>query len=99
MGKNMSQPKPTAPESLAYTVATFCAARHISRGSFYNLLREGKGPRLMRIGTKPLISAEAAADWRKQMEADTAREAGEGIDATNPTGGGNRRAQKKPAGR
>jgi hypothetical protein len=60
------------PESLAYSVEQFCKAHSISRATFYNLAKEGKGPRLMRIGKKPLISTEAAADWRRQMEAESA---------------------------
>lgn len=53
------------------TVAQFCADHNISRTHFYQLTKDGKGPRLMRLGRRVLISAEAAADWRRQMEADT----------------------------
>ena len=40
---------------------------------YYNLVKEGKGPRLMRVGTKPLISIESAAEWRKRMEDEAAQ--------------------------
>jgi predicted DNA-binding transcriptional regulator AlpA len=56
----------------AYGIASFCAAHNISRATFYNLLRAGEAPRLMRVGTRVLISREAAADWRHEREAATA---------------------------
>jgi predicted DNA-binding transcriptional regulator AlpA len=47
----------------------FCAAHRISRAFFYALCRDGKGPRLTRIGPKAVrVSAEAAAEWRKACE-------------------------------
>ncbi len=55
----------------AYTVAQFCAAHCISRTHFYELIKQGLAPRLMKVGRRTLISAEASADWRKQMEAKT----------------------------
>lgn len=54
-----------------YTVTQFCDGHNISRTHFYDLLKKGQGPRLMRLGRRCLISAEAAADWRKRMEAET----------------------------
>jgi excisionase family DNA binding protein len=53
----------------AYAIESFCKAHGISRSTFYNLIRSGKGPRLMHVGTRVLISREAAADWRRNMEA------------------------------
>lgn len=52
----------------AYTVDEFCRSHRISRVKFYELLRDGRGPRTMRIGRRQLISREAAAEWRRQME-------------------------------
>jgi predicted DNA-binding transcriptional regulator AlpA len=43
----------------------------MSRSLFYELVKGGKGPRLMKIGRRTLISQEAAADWRRAMEAAT----------------------------
>ena len=55
-----------------YTVQEFCAAHGgISKVFFYKLLKDGKGPRLMRVGRRTLVTTEAAADWRKQMEMDS----------------------------
>ncbi len=52
-----------------YSIQQFCEAHNISRAKFYLLLNEGKGPRLMRVGKRRLVSVESAADWRKMMEA------------------------------
>jgi hypothetical protein len=56
----------------ASTIAQFCAEHgNISKSFFHKLVNEGKGPRLMKIGRRTLISAEAAAEWRAQMETQT----------------------------
>ncbi len=34
----------------------------------YDLLKKGEGPRIMTVGRRKLISNEAAADWRREME-------------------------------
>lgn len=56
----------------AYTVAQFCADHNISRTHFYQLVKDGMGPRFMKLGRRTLISAEAAADWRRDIERQTA---------------------------
>lgn len=52
----------------AYSVEQFCARHNISRSTFYLLVREGQGPRTFKIGTRTLISREAAAVWRRSRE-------------------------------
>ncbi len=52
----------------AFSVAQFCAAHGFTKVLFYKLLKDGRGPRIMKVGTRTLISAEAAADWRRAME-------------------------------
>ncbi len=59
----------------AFSVAEFCREHAISRGLFYNMLREGRGPRVIKAGRRTLISQEAAQEWRRRME--TAAQAGE----------------------
>lgn len=54
-----------------YTVASFCKAHNISRSYLYLLWTEGRGPRRTKLGRRTLISGEAAAEWRSQMEAQT----------------------------
>ena len=60
------------------TVPQFCDGHNISRTHFYELIKQGKAPRLMKVGRRTLISLEAAADWRRRVEAETA---GESVDA------------------
>ncbi|ART54831.1 hypothetical protein CBP36_11960 [Acidovorax carolinensis] len=69
---------PTAPtlSKLAYTVPQFCDGFNVSRTHFYGLLKEGRGPRLMKVGRRTLISAQAAADWCKRMEDETNLQSG-----------------------
>ncbi len=55
----------------AFSVADFCREHAISRGLFYNMLREGRGPRVMKVGRRTLVSREAAEEWRRRMEGAT----------------------------
>ena len=52
----------------AYTVEEFCEAYRISRAMFYVLQAQHKGPRIMKVGRRTLISDEAAKEWRSRME-------------------------------
>lgn len=63
----METPSTTAPRG-AFTVAEFCKAHSFTKVLFYKLIKEGRGPRIMKVGSRTLISIEAAADWRRQME-------------------------------
>lgn len=67
--------KQQAQVALVFTIATFCSAHEISRPFLYSLWERGIGPRTMRVGSRVLISAEAAADWRREMEVATSKEA------------------------
>lgn len=53
----------------AQSIDHFCDDNDISKAHFYNLLKRGDGPVVMKVGRRTLISAEAAAEWRRQMEA------------------------------
>lgn len=53
------------------TVPQFCDGHNISRTHFYELIKQGRAPRLMKVGRRTLISQEAAIDWRKRMEDET----------------------------
>lgn len=57
-----------APARATYTIVEFCDAHRLSRSSFYEQVRAGTAPRLMRVNRRVLISTEAAADWRAAME-------------------------------
>lgn len=56
----------------AFSVPEFCSAHRISRALFYLLLRDGQGPRVIKAGRRTLVSAEAADEWRRKMEAASA---------------------------
>jgi hypothetical protein len=70
----------------AFSVDEFCAAHGISRAMFYKLRRQNNAPRVMRVGTRTLISEEAAADWRRRMEVGSNGAGHERITRTNPPG-------------
>jgi predicted DNA-binding transcriptional regulator AlpA len=59
-------------DKLALSVDEFCHAHGLCRASFYNLLKNGTGPATMKVGGRTLVSIEAAAAWRRRMEAETA---------------------------
>jgi excisionase family DNA binding protein len=65
----------------AYSIAEFCRAHAVSRAFVYALVKRGDGPAVMKVGRRTLISAEAAAEWRRRMEA---------MAETKPTPGGRR---------
>ena len=52
----------------AWTIDEFCQSHGISRATFYNLLKRGAAPRIMKVGARTLVSEAAAAEWREQME-------------------------------
>jgi hypothetical protein len=52
----------------ALTVDEFCSAHGISRAFFYKLRDQGRGPRIMKVGARTLISCEASAEWRRASE-------------------------------
>jgi hypothetical protein len=59
------------PPKLALSVAEFCQLHSISIGFFYELLKRGEGPRIMKVGLRTLVSIEEAARWRAQRTAAT----------------------------
>jgi len=53
---------------LSFSLREFCELHSISESTFHRLVREGRGPAVMRVGGKILISAESARAWREAME-------------------------------
>ena len=51
-----------------YSVDEFCSAHAISRAMFYKLRANGRAPRTMAVGSRTLISYEAATEWRRACE-------------------------------
>jgi predicted DNA-binding transcriptional regulator AlpA len=58
---------PTTTGRKASTIDQFCADHSISRAMFYKLAKVGQAPRTMRVGSRQLVSEEAAAVWRATM--------------------------------
>ena len=54
---------------LAMTIPQFCNAHNISEGFYYKLKKQKLTPREMKVGTRTLVTFEAAADWRAEREA------------------------------
>lgn len=52
----------------AYSVDEFCARHRISPQLFYKLKPQGLMPATFNVGTRVLISREAAAAWRRARE-------------------------------
>lgn len=52
----------------ATSIFEFCKAHGISRATFYNLRHRGQAPKTLVVGRRRLVSADAAAAWRRQME-------------------------------
>jgi len=47
-----------------YTIATFCKAHSISQATYFELKKNGLGPRELGIGSRRYITFEDAARWR-----------------------------------
>lgn len=56
-------------EDPVLTLREFCDTHKICRTKLWKLCKEGRGPRMIRDGRFVRITMEAAADWRRQMEA------------------------------
>ena len=52
----------------AFSVAEFCKAFGLSVPMFYKLRAKGEAPDVMKVGTRTLISAQAATRWRQARE-------------------------------
>ena len=63
-------------EQDAFSISEFCKRNNISRATYYNLQKKGIGPRVIKIGTRTIISVEAGAEWRRMMEEAAAKQLG-----------------------
>jgi hypothetical protein len=63
---------PGAEPAPVLTIAEFCAQHRIGRATLHHLDKAGRGPRCLRIGRRRYVTAEAAAEWRRRMEDETA---------------------------
>jgi len=65
--------RPDHSELDAFSVAQFCRRHGIARATFYKLQAQRRAPRVMKVGSRTLISREAAAAWRAAREAEGAK--------------------------
>lgn len=66
-GKSIEQAQPV-PVREADPIGVFCEKHSISEATFHRLVKANKGPRLMRLGKRVLITQDAAREWRARME-------------------------------
>jgi hypothetical protein len=68
--KSKSKPPLSQGEIVgAYSISDFCRAHgRMSESFFHKLAAEGRGPKLMKVGKRTMISTEAAAAWRRARE-------------------------------
>jgi hypothetical protein len=74
---------PVAPA--AYSIATFCAAHHLSQAMYFKLKAQGIAPVEMHVGSRVLISFESASQWRREREAETAAKRQQHATTIEPT--------------
>jgi hypothetical protein len=55
--------------ALALTIPEFCRSHGISQAFYYELQKDGRGPRTMHVGRRRLISLEEAQRWREERTA------------------------------
>ena len=70
-GKKISGADPREPQpvpTLAMSIPQFCTAHNISEGFYYKLKKQKLNPREMKVGTRTLITFEAAANWRAERQ-------------------------------
>lgn len=56
------------PLKLIYSVREVCGLFGISRALFYKLRQEGRGPAVIKLGKRTLISNEALQAWQRSLE-------------------------------
>ena len=61
--------KAITEEADAFSLATFCRRHGISLQMYYKLAQQRLAPQTFNIGTRVLVSKEAAARWRAEREA------------------------------
>ena len=66
----ISPPAPSADElpTAVFTIPGFCKAHDLSISMFHKMRQLGIAPEIMCVGTRRMISVEAAARWRAERE-------------------------------
>ena len=71
LGEDKPKAKPAPPPTLAMSIPQFCTSHNISEGMYYKMKKQDRSliPREMKVGTRTLITFEAAAQWRAERQA------------------------------
>jgi predicted DNA-binding transcriptional regulator AlpA len=67
----MQKTPPELPKQ-ALSLPEFARVHGISLAHLYVLIADGKGPRVMKLGGRRLVSLEEAARWRAEHTAESA---------------------------
>jgi hypothetical protein len=59
-----SPPRIRGPPTMCFTIGGFCRAHAISESFYFKLRAQGLGPAELRLGSRVLITREAAEAWR-----------------------------------
>jgi hypothetical protein len=54
-----------------HTIFSFCVSNQISQSKYFQLKRQGLGPREIELDGRIIITPEAEQDWRREREAET----------------------------
>jgi hypothetical protein len=68
-GPSESSTRDERPPPAAYSIREFCAAHRLSESMYFKLRNQGLGPDEMSVGSRRIISFEAAERWRREREA------------------------------
>jgi hypothetical protein len=52
-----------------YSIKEWCVLRRISEPYFFKLQKAGKGPRVIHVGRRTLVTGSADQSWLKGLEA------------------------------
>jgi predicted DNA-binding transcriptional regulator AlpA len=69
-----SKPADVPAEADAYSLGDFCKRHSISLQTFYRLVQQGDAPDTFNVGSRVLVSKEAALRWRLAREEASAAE-------------------------
>ena len=58
-----------ADEQDTFSIQELCRRNGFGPGLSFKIARDGRRPRVMRVGRRTLISREAAEQWRREREA------------------------------
>lgn len=53
----------------AKSITKFCKTYDISESFFYKLRKQGKAPKILKLGKRSIITPDAEQEWREEMEA------------------------------